>query len=205
MKLDIDRMDRIEAHHLMTDIVVPRPIAWVSTVDENGIFNLAPFSAFSLVNTKPPIIGFSVTARRDGKPKDTPTNIDAVKDFVIAIVNEELMPAMNITANVYPHEVSEFIEAGLTPIKGDVVKSAIVSEAPVNMECKLVQKMVFGEPPLQGIFFMGEVVRVHVRDDLYLNGEIQVMKLDAIGRLGGDYYCRTRDVFKMERPNFDPQ
>ena len=111
MKIDTNDLALQDSSHLITDIVVPRPIAWVSTVDENGVFNLAPFSCYGMVSGLPMVVGFSVGSYRDGQKKDTLRNIELTKDFVINVVTETLAPAMNVTAAPYPREVSEFVMA----------------------------------------------------------------------------------------------
>lgn len=204
MKIDISDLNRQEAHHLLINTIIPRPIVWVSTTNQDGIYNLAPFSTLSILSAKPAVVGFSVTARRDGQVKDTPRNINATKEFVIATVNEDLLEAMNITAEPYPSDVSEFEKAGLTAIKADMVQPALVAESHVNMECRFLQVMEFGEAPTINMFFIGEVLRMHVQDEIYVNGEVQVSNLHAVARLGGDLYSRTQDIFTMKRPDFDP-
>jgi flavin reductase (DIM6/NTAB) family NADH-FMN oxidoreductase RutF len=108
--------------------------------------------------------------------------------------------AMNQASGDYPSHVDEFKEANLTPMNADLVKSPRVAESPVNMECRLLQVLEFGEFPRINNFVIGEVIRVHVKDEFWKNGEILSSKLKAIGRMGGDFYCRTRDVFEMKRP-----
>lgn len=202
MKIDLANLNQRDSHHLMVDAVVPRPIAWVATVSEDGVFNLAPYSAYCLVSLKPAMVGFCVAATRDGRKKDTLRNIESTKEFVINVVDETLAEAMNATSGPYPSDVDEFKEAGLTPVKADLVRAPVVAESPINLECRLTQILEFGEAPLTNSFIIGEVLRVHVRDELYANGEIQMSKLKAIGRLGGggDLYCRTSDSFEMTRP-----
>ncbi len=110
---------------------------------------------------------------------------------------------MNVTSAPYPYEVDEFKEAGLTAVKADLVKAPMVAESPINMECRLTQILEFGEAPRTNSFIIGEVLRLHVKDELCANEEIQMSKLKAIGRLGGrgaDLYCRTSDSFEMSRP-----
>jgi len=203
MKIDLANLDQRDSHHLMVGVVVPRPIAWVSTVGEDGVFNLAPFSAYSVVSIKPALIGFYVGATRDGNKKDTLRNIESTKEFVINVVDETLAEVMNVTAAPYPGNVDEFKEAGLTPVEADLVKAPMVVESPVNLECRLTQVLEFGEAPLTSSFIIGEVLRVHVKDELYIDGQIEMSKLRAIGRLGGgrDLYCRTNDSFEMKRPD----
>ncbi len=200
MKIDPANLGHRDSHHLFVGAIVPRPIALVSTIGEDGVFNLAPFSAFTTVALKPALVGLSISRTREGQKKDTVANIEFSRDFVVNIVTETLAEAMNVTATPYPSDVDEFKEVGLTPVRADIVKSPMVAESPVNMECRLVQILEFGEAPRISNFIIGEVVRVHVKDEFWVDGEIQMTKLRAVGRLGADFYCRTRDVFEMKRP-----
>ena len=201
MKIDPKNLSRRDAHDLLVGAVVPRPIAWVSTVAENGAFNLAPFSFYAAMSCKPAVVGFGIGSKRNGQKKDTLRNIEATKEFVVCVVDETLAEEMNITATPYPPDVSEFKEAGLTPVKADLVKAPIVTESPIKLECRLLQILEFGEFPDTHSFIIGEVLRIHVRDDLYVDGEIQMSKLRAIARLGGELYCHTRDIFEMKKPS----
>jgi flavin reductase (DIM6/NTAB) family NADH-FMN oxidoreductase RutF len=200
VKIDLANLDWAEAHELLVGAVLPRPIAFVSTVGEDGVYNLAPFSYFTALSTKPAVVGFGIGRKRDGRKKDTLVNIEFSKDFVINIVTEAIAKAMNQASGEYPSHVDEFKEVGLTPLKSDLVKSPRVAESPVNLECRLLQILEFGEPPRTNNFVIGEVLRAHVQDELWENGAIQGDKLKAIGRLGEDFYCRTMDRFEMKRP-----
>ena len=200
MKIDPSNLDFRGSHELMVGAVVPRPIAFVSTIGEDGVFNVAPFSAFAPVCMKPMLVGFNASWTRDGRKKDTMVNIEFSRDFVINVVNEALADAMNQASADYPSDVDEFKETGLTPVKADIVKSPMVGESPVNMECRLVQILQFGSASRPSSFIIGEVVMVHVRDELYLNDEIQMSGLKAIARMGGQLYCRTTDIFELKRP-----
>ena len=200
MKIIPANLDIRDSHKLSTAVIVPRPIAFVSTIGDDGIFNLAPFSTFTTICIKPAVVCFSVAPRRDGQKKDTLKNIEFSKDFVINVVNEALAEMMNQTSADYPSFVDEFKEVGLTPIKSDMVKAPRAAESPIHMECKLLQILQFGKNPHGSNLIIGEVILVHVKDELYVNGEIQMSKLKAIGRLGGDSYCRTTDIFEMLRP-----
>ncbi|MBM2824806.1 MAG: flavin reductase domain protein, FMN-binding [Dehalococcoidales bacterium] len=202
MKIDPRSLTQQDSSHLLTDIVVPRPIAWVSTVDKRGIFNLAPFSAYGMISTKPMVVGFSVGSNRDGQKKDTLRNIESTREFVINVVTEEMAEAMNTTSAPYPSEVSEFEKAGLTPLKAELVKAPMVAESPVNMECRVLQILEFGKDPPYSLI-IGEVLRVHVADECYDKVNKRVSGLKAVARLGGDgdLYCRTRDTFQMKRPS----
>ena len=202
MKIDPNDLASQDSAHLLGDIVVPRPIAWVSTVDENGVFNLAPFSCYGLVSSFPMVVGFSVGSYRDGQKKDTLRNIELTKYFVINVVTETLAAAMNVTAAPYPREISEFVKAGITPVKADIVSAPMVEESPVKMECSVIQIIEFGRTPITNSLILGSVLRVHVADELWNQLTRRVEGLKPIARLGGDgdMYCSTKDTFQMKRP-----
>lgn len=201
MKIDVAKLDYRDSHRLLASIIAPRPIALVSTVGEDGVFNLAPYGLFTGVSIKPALVGFSISWRRDGSKKDTHLNIEFTKDFVICVVNESLAEPMNKSADQYPLNIDEFEEVGLTPVKAEKVRAPLVAESPVNIECRLVQTLEFGEVPDKCSFFIGEIVQVHVKDELFAEGKIQMSELRVIGRLGGSgLYCRTADLFEMKRP-----
>jgi flavin reductase (DIM6/NTAB) family NADH-FMN oxidoreductase RutF len=146
------------------------------------------------------IIGFGTGSKRDGTKKDTLLNIEYSKDFVINAVTEDLVVPMNQSSYEYPGDVSEFQKVGLTPVKADLVKSPLAAESPVNMECRVVKILEFGDIKRRSYFIIGEILLVHIKDELCINGEIQTDKLKAVARLGGQFYCRTGDVFEIERP-----
>jgi flavin reductase (DIM6/NTAB) family NADH-FMN oxidoreductase RutF len=148
---------------------------------------------------KPPLLGFEISTRRDGRKKDTIRNIEFSKDFVVNCVDENIAEAMNKASGDYPSDVDEFEVTGLTPLKADKVKAPIVAESPVSFECRLFQILQFGELPRISQFVIGEVVIAHVRDDLWIDGSIDSRRLKAIGRLGTDLYCRTTDIFEMKK------
>lgn len=203
MKIDPRDSNQQDASHLLTDIVAPRPIAWVSTVGEKGIFNLAPFSAYGMVSTRPMVVAFSISSNRDGVKKDTLRNIEATKEFVINVVTEDLAEAMNKTSAPYPRDVSEFEKVGLTPAKADIVKAPMVAESPIKLECRVLQILEFGATPTLTSLVIAEVLRVHIADQFYDKASKRLTGLRAIARLGGDgdLYCRSRDVFQMKRPS----
>ena len=199
MKID-PNLSWIRAHEIMVSAIAPRPIAFVSTVGSDGVFNLAPFSLVTPICMSPIIIGLSI-GRREGKKKDTLVNIEATSEYVVNTVTEELAAAMNQASASYPSEIDEFKEVGLTPVPCELVRAPRVGEAAISLECRLKQILEFGHPPRCNNFVIGEVVMVHVKDEFYGNDEIQAERLRLIGRLGGIRYCRTSDVFEMERPN----
>ncbi len=191
------------AYQLLSDAVVPRPIAFVSTIGPEGVPNVAPFSFFNAVCSSPPTVAVSVS-RRQGAFKDTARNIRATREFVVNIVDDALAEQMNASSADFPPEVSEFKATGLTPVQGEMVRAPRVEEAPVSLECKLVQIVELGQGARRADLYIGEVVLFHVRDGLYVNGRIDPRRLKAVGRLGGNNYCRTHDVFEMVRPVFRP-
>ena len=192
--------DYASIYKLMIGSIVPRPIALVSTVSADGIRNLAPFSFFNGVSSNPPIVLFSTVIRKDGSQKDTLNNIEATKEFVVNIVSEDFAGKMNITSEEFPPDVDEFVQSGLTPTAGDLVKAPRVKESRISMECRLVTIVRFGEGPGGGCTIFGEVVCFHVADELFNNFRIDPDKLNAIGRMGGPTYTRTKDRFDLVRP-----
>lgn len=189
-------------NRIILGTVVPRPIAWVSTMSKDGQPNLAPFSFFNAVCYNPPTLLFCPGVRGvDGGRKDTYYNIKATEEFVINIVTEDLAEVMNISATDLPSEINEFELAGLTPAPSSKVKPPRVAESPVNFECKLQQIIDIGDGSIgSGWVIIGEVVHVHVADEVMLpDYKIDIHALKPIGRLSGPQYTRVRDVFEMKR------
>src|ERR671922_399457 len=174
---------------LLIACVVPRPIAWVSSLSEDGIANLAPFSFFMAVCNDPPTVAFS-SGRRAGHKKDTVRNIEYTQDFVVNLVDDALAEQMNLTSGDYPPEVDEFAVTGLTAAPSTKVKAPRLAEAPVNLECRAVQILPVGHGP--HTLVLGEIVYFHLRDDLYNpnSGRIDMHKLHPVGRLAGNLYTR---------------
>ena len=201
MKIDPNELNAKKAHNILTDIVMPRPIAFVSTVGEDGIYNVAPYSYFTAISNRPMIVGFSLGRKKKGVKKDTLVNIESTKEYGINVVSEDLAISMNKAAAAYPPHVDEFEKAGLTPVKSDIIQAPLVEESPVNMECRLIQNLKFGDEPVYTNFIIGEVVRIHINEEYILDDQIQPNKLKLIGRLGGDgsAYCRTTDIFNIKR------
>lgn len=184
----------------MIGAIVPRPIAFVSTVSPEGIRNLAPFSFFNGVCSHPPIVAFSTTVKKDGSRKDTLNNVEATREFVVNIVSEDIAERMNLCSAEVPASVDEFNLSGLTPIPSDLVKPPRVQECRISMECKLVQIIHLNQEPGGGSLVLGEIVRFHVADELFDNFRIDPDGLRAVGRMGGPTYTRTRDRFDLIRP-----
>jgi flavin reductase (DIM6/NTAB) family NADH-FMN oxidoreductase RutF len=198
MKIDPKSLNSSERYRLMGSIVIPRPIALVSTVSTNGVLNLAPFALFNLICLDPvPMVFFTLVRRRGVSKKDTLVNIEQNKEFVINMVTEEIAQKMNVAGIDYPQEVDEFHTAELTPVSSDLVKVPRVAESPINMECCLTQIVEFGKTDITGEMVVGEVIRVHVRDVFYTNGVIDAASIHIIGRMGWGLYTRTRDLFEI--------
>jgi len=190
-----------EIEKLLVGVILPRPIAFVSTIGPEGIFNLAPFSFFTAVCPKPPVICFCNSIRtRDGSKKDTLRNVEATREFVLNVVSEDFAERMVLCSGDYPPEVDEFQVSGLTPIASDLVKPPRVQESRVQMECRLLQVVTVSTEPGGGSLVMGEVLRFHVADSVMDKGAVDPDKLRPIGRMGGTEYVRTTDRFSMARP-----
>jgi flavin reductase (DIM6/NTAB) family NADH-FMN oxidoreductase RutF len=190
-----------DIYKLMIGVIVPRPIAFVSTIDADGIRNLAPFSYFTACSSNPPVVCFCASVRTGPQPhKDTLENIRATGEFVVNIVSEEIAEQMNLCSAEVPPEVDEFELSGLTPMTSDLVKPPRVAESKVQMECRLRQILVISEEPGGGSLVLGDVLCFHIAEPLLDGYKIDPEKLKAIGRMGGPVYTRTRDRFEMQRP-----
>ena len=186
---------------LLVGVILPRPIAFVSTISLDGVANLAPFSFFTAVCPRPPVICFCNSIRpRDGAKKDTLRNVEATGEFVVNVVSEDFAAQMVTCSGDYPPDVSEFDISGLTPIASDLVKPPRVKESRVQMECRLLQVVTVSTEPGGGSLVMGEVLRFHVDDSVIDDGKVDPDKLRPIGRMGGITYVRTTDRFTMTRP-----
>jgi flavin reductase (DIM6/NTAB) family NADH-FMN oxidoreductase RutF len=190
-----------DIYKVMIGTIVPRPIAFVSTVDTAGVRNLAPFSYFTACGSNPPVVCFCTSVRSGPRPyKDTLYNIEATGEFVVNIVSEEFAEQMNKTSAEVPPEVDEFVLSGLTSLASDLIKPPRVAESKVQMECRLHQIVRVSDQPGGGILVLGEVLRFHVLESLLDGYKVDPGKLKAIGRMGGPTYVRTMDRFDMERP-----
>jgi flavin reductase (DIM6/NTAB) family NADH-FMN oxidoreductase RutF len=188
----------LNIYKLLVGAVVPRPIAFVSTISPEGVANLAPFSFFTVASANPPVLCFTASYREPRK--DTLVNIRATKEFVVNIVSEEFAAKMNVTSGEYPYGVDEFAMSGLTAVASDLVGPSRVMESHVSMECKLLQTVEVSNQPLGGTLILGEVVRFHVDDVIFEEFRIDPDKLGAVGRMAGNTYARTTDRFDLIRP-----
>lgn len=209
MLLDVRELAPRDAYRLMIGSIVPRPIAWVSTLSTDGVPNLAPYSFFTGITSfftgitsSPPSVCFS-PIHRAGTYKDTLRNVADTQEFVVNVVSEEVADAMNRTSEELPPEVDELAAAGLTAVPSVRVRPPRVAESPIQMECRLDKLVEVGHGPGAATLVIGEVLAWHVRDDLFdaERFRIRVDQLNAVGRLAGDSYARTRDQFELVRPN----
>jgi flavin reductase (DIM6/NTAB) family NADH-FMN oxidoreductase RutF len=195
-----------QVYKLMTGIIVPRPVALVSTVDSHGVANLAPFSFFTGVGSVPPTLLFCPVVRARGLGagndlrKDTLRNVEQTGEFVVNTVSDEISAAANATAAEVAPEVDEFELSGLTPQASELVRPARVAESPAQMECKLLQVIYSSREPGGGVIVLGEIVRFHIRKDLVDNFRVDPEGLDAVGRMAGNTWARTRERIELTRP-----
>ena len=197
-------LDQKQIYKLMISSIVPRPIAWVSTVSKEGVYNLAPFSYFTGISSSPPLIILSIGKKDRYTKKDTLKNIEETGEFVINVVIKDLVEKMNITALPFEEEIDEFEKAGLTPAPSAVVKAPRVLESPINIECKKFQIIQIERMGL----VLGEIVNFKVKDELINEkGYIDTKKLTLVGRLGSNDYCyisgdNTFQLPKIKMDNF---
>lgn len=207
MEIDPKTFDQREVYKLLIGTVVPRPIAWVSTVDTAGVVNLAPFSFFNGLGSNPPALMVSINhaSGRSDDRKDTLRNIIETHEFVVNIVTESTMHAMNQTATDYPTGYDELALAGLTTRPARTIRAPHVAESPVSFECTLHTTIPLGEGPGSTTVVIGIINHMYI-DDTLLNDRnyIDIARLQPIGRLAGNSYCYVHDIFELIRPKFTP-
>lgn len=195
MILDPRSLPANQMYRFLISAVVPRPIAFVSSLSGAGGTNLAPFSYFNAISSEPPLVAIAISDRADD-PKDTLRNIRETREFVVNVVNEALLDAMVQTAGEWPRRVSEFGPSGLTPAPSDRVRPPYVAESPLQLECLLEREIPLGN----SILVVGEVVLARVRDEVLTDGRVDPAKLAPVGRLGGELYAPLGQVLKRSRP-----
>ncbi len=194
-----------ERHQYILGAVGPRPIAFASTIDEEGRPNLSPFSFFNFFSSNPPVGIFSPARRgRDNTTKDTYENVKTVPEVVINIVTYDIVHQMNLASSEYETGVNEFEKGGFTMLDSEVIRPYRVKESPVQLECKVNDVVELGDQGAAGNLVISEVVRMHI-DEAILdgNGKIDQTKIDLVGRMGGDYYCRAHGdaLFEIGKPS----
>ena len=201
MQLEPTADNVVETYYALTGVVTPRPIAWVTTLSPGGVVNLAPFSFFNAFGANPPVVVFSPTLTRNGTKKDTLRNIEATGEFVIHSSVASLAETVNLTSRELPPDESEVALAGLHTTPSVKVKPPRVTEAPTAFECRVMQIIPVGSGPISGNLVIGEVVMIHIADEvLDPAGRVDPRKLKTVARLGGDFWCHTSDLFEQTRP-----
>lgn len=199
MHIDPSTTSSQDNYKLLTNLVVPRPIAWVTTQNSEGVINLAPFSFFNAIGSNPLYLVISIGNKDDGSPKDTAANIIANREFVVNLVTEDLLSAMNISAANFPAEESELTAVGLQAAASKRVKVPRIAEAKASLECVLHSQQPLGAYN----FIIGEVVMFHV-DDSIIGDRYHIDGFAPIGRMGSPaYYCRTTDKFDLPRISYE--
>jgi flavin reductase (DIM6/NTAB) family NADH-FMN oxidoreductase RutF len=198
MKIDPALHTNADNYKILTNVVVPRPIAWISSVSPTGVINLAPFSFFNAVGSDPLYVVVSVGLRDDGTLKDTARNIERSGEFVVNLVTEDLVRAMNISAADFPPDHSELVAADVHAAPAIKISAPRLAEAQVSLECRLFKSQALGTNTL----YIGEVVMFHVADHL-MGPRLHVNNFAPIGRLGSpSAYCRTIDRFELPRISY---
>ena len=201
MILKPENLESRDRYRLLSETIVPRPIAWVSSMDQSGNLNLAPFSFFMVAASDPMTLLFCPqVSARTGRQKDTFYNVQAVREFVVNLVSEDLAEAMNRTSAMLAPGKSEFEWAGVTPAPSETIAVPWVKEAPVAFECTLQQFVTVSDQPGGGAVVFGQVQCIHIRDDILVDGRVRLEALKPIGRLGGGGYVRITDTFELQRP-----
>jgi flavin reductase (DIM6/NTAB) family NADH-FMN oxidoreductase RutF len=199
MHFNFSDLKPIERYKLLSSTITPRPIAWVSTIGETGQRNAAPFSFFNVFGEDPPVVGFSINDRTPGDRKDTGRNVRASGEFVVNLVDDDRLQAMNVTATEYTSAVDEFTASGLSSEPSLSIGAPRIAESPVSLECKLMQIVELG--PHRSLI-LGLVQVFHIRDDLLISRErfhVDTGKMRVVGRMQGNSYIICDDIFEVAR------
>ncbi|ETI70112.1 flavin reductase family protein [Neobacillus vireti] len=200
LSIDPASLSERENYKFLIGSIVPRPIAFVTTISKDGVINGAPFSYFNIVSSNPPMISLSIQ-RSAGRQKDTARNIIESKQFVVHIVDEHNVEKINMTAANLPPDQSEIELANLTPVESVKIAVPGVKEAKIRMECSLEHSLELGGSGTPGCdLIIGKVVQFHIESDIYENGRIDPMGLAAVSRLAGNNYAKIGAIFEIERP-----
>lgn len=201
MQIDVSKTEVVSVYQILTGLVAPRPIAWVTTLSASGVVNLAPFSFFNAFGANPPVVVFSPTLKRDGGKKDTLVNIEANGEFVINASSEKHAELINMSSKSLAPDDSELELTGQKTLASIRVQPPRLADVPFALECKVLQIIPVGHGAISANLVIGEIVTMHI-DDMVLDekGQPDPRKIKAIARLGGENWCRTQDLFQLERP-----
>jgi flavin reductase (DIM6/NTAB) family NADH-FMN oxidoreductase RutF len=202
MQIEISKIPVTDAYQWIVSLVAPRPIAWVTTLSSSGVVNLAPFSFFNVFGANPPVVVFSPTLKRDSGKKDTLINIENHGEFVIHASTQRDVDAINASSASLSPELSEVEYVGKKTVPSTLVKVPRLADAPFALECKLRQIVPVGTGPISANLIIGDIVMMHI-DPAILgkDGKVDPMLLRSVARLGGEHWCRSTDLFQMERPS----
>lgn len=201
MHIDVESTPVVDVYHFLVGLVTPRPIAWVTTLSPSGVVNLAPFSFYNIFGANPPTVVFSPTITRDGKKKDTLLNIESNGQFCINASVASNAELVNLTSKAIPADESEVELAHLKTVASSRIAVPRIEGIPFALECELIQVLPVGEGPISANLVIGRVVHMYI-DDQFLgdDGRPDPRKIQAIGRMGGEAWCRTSDLFELPRP-----
>jgi flavin reductase (DIM6/NTAB) family NADH-FMN oxidoreductase RutF len=204
LSIDLSEIGAPKAHHYLLSAVGPRPICFASTMDEKGRPNLAPFSFFNVFSSNPPIAIFSPSrSGRTGKHKDTFNNVQKVKQVVINLVDYKMVEQMSLASSPYPPETDEFVKSGFTPLNSELIKPYRVKEAPVQMECEVIEIKELGQNGGAGNLVICNILKMHIAEELLNDDQmIDQEKINLVARMGGDWYCRadSNSMFEIKKP-----
>jgi len=204
LTIDPSELGNPKTHHYLLGAVGPRPICFASTIDKNGVPNLAPFSFFNVFSSNPPVAIFSpARSGRTGQQKDTYNNVKSIPEVVINLVDYNMVEKMSLASSPYGPEIDEFIKSGLTPIESETIKPFRVKESPVQIECEVFNVMELGETGGAGNLIMCKIKKIHIQKGILdENQMIAQQKIDLVSRMGGNWYCRTdaNSMFEIAKP-----
>ncbi|MEL0647087.1 flavin reductase family protein [Pseudoalteromonas agarivorans] len=201
MFLDLTKNKDLNVYSYLVGGISPRPIAWVSTLNEDGVANVAPYSFFTVASCNPPVLSVTQVNPRDKAIKDTLANVLVTKECVVNIVSHSQVEKMNQSCANYASDVSEFDAANITKVASEMVVAPGVADSKVRYECKLREVITFSNEPGGGQMILLDIVGICVEDETFVDGYIDPTNLDSVGRMGGDYYATTRDKFAVKRPS----
>lgn len=200
MNIDLTQTDPQTCYRLLVGSIIPRPIAWISTLGSNGVANLAPYSFFTVASCNPPVLCINQVNPRAKKEKDTLANLRARGEAVVNIVSADVVEQMNASCADYPADISEFTSLGIAQSTSCKVSPPGVAAAKVRLECTLRDIIEISSLPMGGTMMLLDVIHIYVNENVLENNVISPALLNAVGKLGGDHYTFTRDQFELARP-----